>query len=76
MCSECYMNPCHPCCPNAPEPKAIYKCATCGEGITDGEEFIEYDGEYYHADCICEMTAEELGTIFGFRVEIAQEEER
>lgn len=74
MCDICLMRPCHPRCPNAPEPEAVYICESCGEGITDGEEYIEYDGNYYHADCISEKTVKELGEIFGFKIEIAQED--
>lgn len=74
MCSECLQSPCHSRCPNAPEPKAIHICEYCGEGIVEGEEFIEYNGDYYHADCIKDMTIGDLSVIFDFRIEIAQED--
>ena len=42
----------HPRCPLAPEPKSYGKCEACGEGIYEGEEYIENDnGKYIHLDC-------------------------
>lgn len=37
MCSVCGMNPCHPSCPNAPEPVPVYECCRCGYGILEGD---------------------------------------
>lgn len=51
MCSECYMSPCHPRCPNAPEPPKVYTCKICGEPIVEGEEYYEMDAEFYHEEC-------------------------
>ncbi len=74
MCSECLQYPCHPRCPNAPEPRAIHKCAYCDEGIIAGDEMVEYGGNYYHADCIREMTIGELAEVFDFKITEAQED--
>lgn len=42
----------HPRCPNYKQPKASHYCSYCGEGIYDGEEYIEnLNGEYRHCDC-------------------------
>ena len=43
----------HDCrCPNYISPKTSHYCSICGEGIYDGEEYIENDdGEYAHTDC-------------------------
>lgn len=52
ICKLCLRNPCHPRCPNYEAPKATHYCSSCGEGILDGEEYIEnIDGEYRHYDC-------------------------
>lgn len=51
MCSECHMSPCHPRCPNAPEPLKVYTCKICGEPIVEGEEYYEMDAEFYHEEC-------------------------
>lgn len=72
MCSICLRTPCHPQCPNAPEPEAVYKCKYCGEGIVEGEEYVEIDGEYYHRDDCIEDVA--LGLLFeklGLETEVA-----
>ena len=65
MCSVCCMSPCHPRCPNADEPKAIYKCSFCEESIVEGDEYYELDGEYYHDECFednaLEFIIEKLG---------------
>ena len=52
MCEICGHMNCHSRCPNYIPPKAIHYCSICGEGIYDGEEYIENDdGEYAHYDC-------------------------
>lgn len=45
MCDVCHMTPCHPRCPNAPEPPKVYTCKYCGEAIVDGDEYLEVDGD-------------------------------
>lgn len=57
MCELCLKFPCiDPRCPNYISPKAKYYCSSCGEGIYEGEEYIEnQDGEYRHYDCFYEM---------------------
>lgn len=74
MCSECHSWPHLPGCPNAPEPKAIYTCKACGDGIIAGDEYAEIDGDYYHEDCLDEMSISELLGIFGVMIETAQED--
>ncbi len=40
-------------CPNYSPKKATNYCSSCGNGIYDGEEYIENsDGECWHYDCI------------------------
>ncbi len=75
MCEICRRSPCDARCPNAPEPRAIYKCEYCGEGITSGEKYLEYNGEYYHLDCIEEMSGDEIAEMFGCSVETADEDD-
>ncbi len=39
-------------CPNYTPRKTLHYCASCGDGICDGEEYIEnLDGEYRHYEC-------------------------
>lgn len=53
MCLICGgITQCKPRCPNYIPPKASHYCSFCGEGIFDGEEYIENPfGEYRHYDC-------------------------
>ena len=52
MCSECYCNPCHPSCPNAPKTKPVYICDECGDGIYDGEPYYSIEDNFYCESCI------------------------
>lgn len=54
-CEECVC-PCSPRCPYYNLPKAIRHCSICGEGIYDGEEYIENDyGDFRHFECFSGM---------------------
>lgn len=56
-------------CPNYTPPKANYYCSACGDGIYDGEEYIEnLDGEYRHYECFHEMR--ELLEWLGFDIKM------
>lgn len=55
MCDVCRQTPCHPRCPNAPEPPTVYTCKHCGEPIVVGDEWYELDGDYYHEDCFADI---------------------
>ena len=52
MCEFCHQSICPPRCPNADEPKVVYRCSHCGESITAGERYAEIDGDYYHEECL------------------------
>ena len=53
MCEICRSHPCNCHCPNYIPPKASHYCSICGEGIYDGEEYIEnLYGEYAHWGCV------------------------
>lgn len=56
MCSICHQTPCNSRCPNYISSKATHYCSICGEGIYEGEEYIENnDGDYRHYDCFYGM---------------------
>lgn len=56
MCEICRNTPCYFRCPNYSNKKPICYCSSCGEGIYEGEEYIENsDGEYRHYDCFYGM---------------------
>lgn len=59
-------------CPNYVPPKAIHYCSSCGEGIYNGEEYIEnQDGEYRHYDCFYGM--KDLLKWLGYEVKTMEE---
>lgn len=54
MCDMCWQTPCHPRCPNAPEPLVIHYCIHCGVKIREGDCYYDIDGEPWCEDCIRE----------------------
>lgn len=73
MCAECHQIPCHPCCPNAPEPKSIYICECCRESICEGDDYLEIDCGYYHEECVKENALKILIEVCGARKGKAEE---
>ena len=65
MCCECMSNPCHPRCPNAPEPKPVYICSKCGYGIFEGDKFLDGSDGYICKECLDDMTADEILEMLG-----------
>lgn len=72
MCEVCRQTPCHPRCPNAPEPTPVYECSECGYGIYEGDKYAEIDGKYYCEECLDDMTAETLLALMGYEMETAE----
>ena len=56
MCNICLQSPCHPRCPNADEPKAVFVCSGCGQDILEGDEYVELMGEQWCMLCIKDAT--------------------
>ena len=54
MCSECWQTPCHPRCPNAPEPPVFAKCENCRTEIYEGEEYYHIGKHKFCVDCVDE----------------------
>ena len=52
MCSVCHMNPCHPSCPNADDPPAVYYCDGCGGEIYEGDDYFEIADGKYCENCV------------------------
>ncbi|PWM78363.1 MAG: hypothetical protein DBY41_08860 [Clostridium sp.] len=75
MCSVCMSNPCHPRCPNAPEPEPVYTCNKCGYGIFDGDKFFDGPEGYICEECLDDMTSDEILEMFGEKLQTAQKEE-
>lgn len=51
-CDICLQYPCHPRCPNSPEPPAVFVCSGCGRDIHEGEDYVELCGEQWCERCI------------------------
>ena len=73
MCDICHSARCLPGCPNAPDPKPLYECCECGDGIYPGDKYLEADRHYYCKDCLDDMAAETLLSIVGVEMETAEE---
>ena len=52
MCDVCLRTPCHPRCPNAPAPPAVFVCSGCGHDIFAGEDYWDIMGEQWCEDCV------------------------
>lgn len=76
MCEICHMTPCHPQCPNAPEPHAVYYCKVCGEPIVAGETYYEMDSEFYHEECFEDNAVNILMEECGAMKSVAEEPEK
>mgnify|MGYP002424049693 FL=1 len=60
-----------PRCPNYIPRKASHYCSSCGNGIYDGEEYIEnLDGEYRHYECFHGMR--DLLEWLGFEIKMME----
>ena len=73
MCAECGMNPCHPRCPNAPEPVPVHEC---GYGILVGDKFWDSPEGKICEECVDDMSAEEILKLCGESLTEAEKEER
>ena len=51
MCDICHQVPCHPRCPNAPDPIPVFICSGCGQDIYEGDivECVSWN-EYFSKD--------------------------
>ena len=62
----------YPRCPLYKPAKATHYCSSCGEGIRDGEEYIENsDGECIHWECFTSMR--DLLEFLGYEIQTMEE---
>ena len=73
MCDICdRLCQCNSRCPNYIPKKSEYYCSICGEGISEGENYIENtDNEYIHFECVQGMR--HLLKLLGYEVKIMEE---
>lgn len=60
MCAICHSAPCHPRCPNAPEPIAIDDCHLCDKPIREGEEHFTIGSVAVCKTCVKNMSMLQL----------------
>ena len=65
MCSLCMRTPCHPRCPNAPEPEPIMRCIECGEGIFEDDKYYDSCSGAICKECMDDKNTSELMELFG-----------
>lgn len=71
LCEICGKIDCNSRCPNYMPAKTRYYCSSCGEGIYDGEEYIENQfGEYRHYECFYGMR--DLLEWLGYKIKTMQ----
>ena len=51
-CDVCLQSPCHPRCPNAADPPAVFVCSGCGDDIYDGDDYWDILGEQFCERCV------------------------
>lgn len=65
MCAICHSAPCHPRCPNAPDPIAIDDCYLCDSPIREGEEYYTIGDVSVCKHCAETMTMNKMTDITG-----------
>ena len=73
-CNYCLRDYGHnPRCPLYKENKSTHYCSICGDGILEGEEYIENDcGEYAHWECV--DYGRDLARFLGYEIKTMEEE--
>ena len=72
-CNYCLRDYGHnPRCPLYKENKSTHYCSICGEGILEGEKYIENDcGEYAHWECV--DYGRDLARFLGYEIKTMEE---
>ena len=71
MCAFCGTIGCDPRCPNAPEPKVVYRCGNCKGDIREGDKYIRHGEKAVCEECVDDMTVTELLDLFEKEFDIA-----
>ena len=62
-----------PRCPLYKDKKSYHHCSICGDGILEGEEYIENDcGEYAHWECV--DYGRDLARFLGYEIKTMEDE--
>ncbi len=57
------------------ESKPVYRCCKCGDGIFDGDRYLDCSEGQVCELCLDEMIVDELVGLFGESIETAEKEE-
>ena len=71
MCMLCRQQPCVDRCPNCETEKEIMRCAGCGSGIYEREEYIVLHARTFHVECVSELDVVDVLKSFGIRGRLA-----
>lgn len=71
MCMICRQNPCHPRCPNAPEPEPIMRCIECGDGIYADDKSYDAGHGSICKECMDEKSTSEILELLGDEFSVA-----
>lgn len=78
MCSVCnrYDGAHDPRCPYYSPPRPRITCCYCGEGIYQGERYLDNEqGEYIHEDCVSCVGIDRMINWLGFKYETEENNE-
>lgn len=75
MCSVCLQSPCSSRCPNAPEPIPVPRCNRCGEGIYDGDKYLDSTEGPICEDYVDDMTSYEMMKAMEYELSTVEKEE-
>ena len=71
MCEICRQEPCDSRCPNYTLQNVKYYCDSCGQGIYDGENYLENEnGDKRHFDCFYGMR--DLLEWLGYKIKVME----
>ena len=62
-------------CPNAPEPKPVERCCLCGEGIYEGDEYLNTTDGCVCKDCLENFSIDQWLELIGESLTTAEREE-
>ena len=70
-CEYCHNIPHLAGCPNAPDPVPVLVCCECGEGILEGDKFLDTAKGPVCMDCLDDMMLEEILEAVGESLSVA-----
>ena len=72
LCSLCMQEPCANRCPNASEPKPLFTCSECNNGIYEGDKYLKGVDGPICKECLSDMSAIEIIELCGEELSVAE----